>query len=110
VGEFFDNPSVKYRRHTIAGAESIDVYALEAPPALCAILVPWVVLTTNRNVSCRASTRRQRRRSVLHSGTVGAILTGAQLGLSGLAVSVQWGDDVHYTPPLPSRSKSCKNS
>jgi 5'-nucleotidase len=35
-------------------------------------------------------------RSVLHSGTVGAILTGAQLGLSGLAVSVQWGEDVHY--------------
>jgi hypothetical protein len=33
---------------------------------------------------------------VLHSGTVGAILTGAQLGLSGLAVSVQWGADVHY--------------
>ncbi|MEO9180949.1 MAG: 5'/3'-nucleotidase SurE, partial [Acidimicrobiales bacterium] len=35
-------------------------------------------------------------RSILHSGTIGAILTGAQLGLSGLAVSVQWGDDVHY--------------
>jgi hypothetical protein len=35
-------------------------------------------------------------RSVLHSGTIGAILTGAQLGLSGLAVSVQWGEDVHY--------------
>jgi 5'-nucleotidase len=32
----------------------------------------------------------------LHSGTVGAILTGAQLGLSGLAVSVQWGENVHY--------------
>ena len=35
-------------------------------------------------------------RSVLHSGTVGAILSGAQLGLSGLAVSVQWGENVHY--------------
>jgi len=35
-------------------------------------------------------------RSLLHSGTVGAILTGAQLGLSGLAVSVQWGEDVHF--------------
>ena len=35
-------------------------------------------------------------RSVLHSGTVGAVFTAAQLGLSGLAVSVQWGDNVHY--------------
>src|SRR5487761_2170667 len=35
-------------------------------------------------------------RSVLHSGTIGAILTGAQLGLSGMAVSVQWGDEVHF--------------
>ena len=35
-------------------------------------------------------------RSVLHSGTIGAILTGAQLGLSGLAVSINWGDDVHF--------------
>ena len=35
-------------------------------------------------------------RSVLHSGTIGAILTGAQLGLSGLAVSVQWGENVHF--------------
>ncbi len=32
----------------------------------------------------------------MHSGTIGAVLTGAQLGLSGLAVSVQWGEDVHY--------------
>jgi broad specificity polyphosphatase/5'/3'-nucleotidase SurE len=30
-------------------------------------------------------------RSVLHSGTVGAVLTGAQLGLSGLAVSLRTG-------------------
>ena len=33
---------------------------------------------------------------MLHSGTVGAVLTAAQLGISGLAVSVQWGDQVHY--------------
>jgi len=32
-------------------------------------------------------------RAVLHSGTVGAALTAANLGLSGLAVSQQWGED-----------------
>ncbi len=97
VGDVFDNPSVKYERYTIVGAESIDTYALEAPPALCAILgalgsfnfQPDVILS---GINAGANVGR----SVLHSGTVGAILTGAQLGLSGLAVSVQWGDDVHY--------------
>ena len=31
-------------------------------------------------------------RSILHSGTVGAVLTGAQRGLNGLAVSLRSGD------------------
>jgi 5'/3'-nucleotidase len=97
VGDIYDHPSVEYRRHRIAGAESIATYALEAPPALCAILgalgsfgdVPDVIVS---GINAGANVGR----SVLHSGTVGAILSGAQLGLSGLAVSVQWGDDVHF--------------
>jgi 5'-nucleotidase len=97
VGDVFDHPTVSYRRHKIAGAESIVTYALEAPPALCAILgaigsfdfQPDVILS---GINAGANVGR----SVLHSGTIGAILTGAQLGLSGLAVSVQWGENVHY--------------
>ncbi len=97
VGDVFDHPSVAYRRHRIAGAESIPTYALEAPPALCAILgslgsfdvTPDVILS---GINAGANVGR----SVLHSGTVGAILTAAQLGLSGMAVSVQWGDEVHF--------------
>ncbi len=97
VGDVFDRPSVSYRRHTIAGAESIATYSLEAPPALCAILgaigsfdfQPDLILS---GINAGANVGR----SVLHSGTIGAILTGAQLGLSGLAVSVQWGDEVHF--------------
>jgi 5'-nucleotidase len=97
VGDVFDHPSVNYRRHTIAGAEDIPTFSLEAPPALCALLgaigsfdfQPDLILS---GINAGANVGR----SVLHSGTVGAILTGAQLGLSGLAVSVQWGADVHY--------------
>jgi 5'-nucleotidase len=97
VGDVFDRPTVKYRRHSIAGAESIATYSLQAPPALCSILgslgsfdfQPDMVVS---GINAGANVGR----SVLHSGTVGAILTAAQLGLSGLAVSVQWGDDVHY--------------
>lgn len=97
VGDVFERPTVKYRRHQIAGAESIVTYGLEAPPALCAILGALgsfdfqpEVLVSGINAGANVG------RSVLHSGTVGAVLTGAQLGLSGLAVSVQWGENVHY--------------
>jgi 5'-nucleotidase len=97
VGDVFSHPSVTYERRTIPGAESLVAYSLEAPPALCAILgavgsfefQPDMILS---GINAGANVGR----SVLHSGTVGAILTGAQLGLSGLAVSVQWGEDVHY--------------
>jgi 5'-nucleotidase len=97
VGDVFDHPSVKYKRHVISGAESIPTFALEAPPALCVIVgaigsfnfKPDLVLS---GINAGANVGR----SLLHSGTVGAILTGAQLGLSGLAVSVQWGEDVHF--------------
>ena len=97
VGDVFERPTVKYRRFKIAGAESIPTYGLEAPPALCAILgalgsfdfQPDVIVS---GINAGANVGR----SVLHSGTIGAVLTGAQLGLSGLAVSVQWGQDVHY--------------
>ena len=97
VGDVFDHPTVAYRRHTIVGAESIPTFGLEAPPALCALLGslgsfgvdPDIVLS---GINAGANVGR----SVLHSGTVGAILTAAQLGMSGLAVSVQWGEDVHY--------------
>ncbi len=97
VGDVFDHPTVHYKRHVISGAELIPVYALEAPPALCVIVgavgsfnfQPDLVLS---GINAGANVGR----SLLHSGTVGAILTGAQLGLSGLAVSVQWGEDVHF--------------
>lgn len=97
VGDLFDHPSVEYRRHRIAGAESIPAFGLEAPPALCALLgalgsfnfQPDVIIS---GINAGANVGR----SVLHSGTVGAILTGAQVGLSGMAISVQWGEEVHF--------------
>ncbi len=97
IGDVFDTKSVSYKRHRITGAESIATYGLDAPPALCAILgslgtfdlQPDLIIS---GINAGANVGR----SVLHSGTVGAILSAAQLGLSGLAVSVQWGEDVHY--------------
>ena len=97
VGDVFVMDGVKYERFSIEGAQSLPTYGLDAAPALCTILaavgtfdfVPDFVLS---GINAGANVGR----SILHSGTVGAVLTGAQFGLSGLAVSVQWGDDVHY--------------
>ncbi|HQU26353.1 MAG TPA: 5'/3'-nucleotidase SurE [Acidimicrobiales bacterium] len=97
VGDVFARPTVSYRRYHVEGAPSLPAYGLDAPPALCAImgalgafdLVPDVIVS---GINAGANVGR----SVLHSGTVGAVLTGAQLGLSGIAVSVQWGEHVHY--------------
>ena len=97
VGDVFDFPTVRYERHHIDGADNIPTYGVEAPPALCAIIgalgsfaIKPDLIISGINAGANVG------RSVLHSGTVGAILSGAQLGLSGLAVSVQWGQDVHY--------------
>ncbi len=97
VGDVFAQPTVPYRRWRIPGAEALPAYGLDAPPAMCALIgaigglgiVPDLVvagINPGANVG----------RSILHSGTVGAVLTAAQLGLSGLAVSVQWSEQIHY--------------
>jgi len=97
VGDVFDHPEIAYERVPIEGAENIPAFALAAAPALCAIIgslgslgmQPDIVLS---GINAGANVGR----SVLHSGTVGAVLTGAQLGVKGLAVSVNWGENVHY--------------
>ncbi len=97
VGDVFEYPDIAFRERSITGADIIPAFELEAAPALCAIIGglgtfgprPDLVLSginPGANVGL----------SVLHSGTVGAVLTAAQLGISGLAVSVQWGPSVHF--------------
>ncbi len=97
VGDLFNHPSVEYSRHEIAGAPTVRAYGLNAPPALCALLgalgsfgLEPDIIVSGINAGANVG------RSVLHSGTIGAILTGAQVGKSGLAVSVQWGEEIHF--------------
>ncbi len=97
VGSVFERESIAYRRAVIEGAEGVPAFGLDAAPALSVIVaalggfgpVPDVVVSgINHGVNVG--------RSILHSGTVGAALTGAQLGLPGLAVSVQSGRDPEH--------------
>ncbi len=92
VGSVTDGMTIAYRRATIEGAEGVTAYGLDASPALAVIAgalgamgpKPDLILSgINHGVNVG--------RSVLHSGTVGAVLTGSQLGISGLAVSLRSG-------------------
>jgi 5'-nucleotidase len=97
VGEVYTRSSIAYQRHKLEGADDVECYGLDASPALCVLVgilggigprPDVIVAGVNAGVNVG--------RSVLHSGTVGAILAGSQLGVSGLAVSIQWVEDAPY--------------
>ncbi len=92
VGTVYERESISYRRVRVPGAEGVPTYGVDAPPAL-AVLVGVLggfgprpdIVVSGINLGVNVG------RSVLHSGTVGATLAGAQLGLRGLAVSLRAG-------------------
>ena len=94
VGPVHSRDGVDYETYEIDGLPGVPTYGIDGPPALAVILAcvggfgprPDLVLSgINHGVNVG--------RSALHSGTVGATLTAAQFGLSGLAVSIRWGED-----------------
>ncbi len=96
VGAVLERPQIPYKVVVVEGAEGVQAFGVDATPALAVILaalgafgpVPNVVVS-GINLGVNVG------RSVLHSGTVGAVLTAAQLGINGLAVSLR----SHPEPP-----------
>jgi 5'-nucleotidase len=94
VGEVYARDGINYSRVALEGAEEVEAWSLDAAPALCTLVgclgalgpAPDVIVS---GINMGANIGR----SVMYSGTVGAILSGGQLGCKGLAVSMQWGDD-----------------
>jgi len=94
VGTVYEREGIAYRAVRLDGLDDVVIYGLDASPALSTIVgirgafgppPDLVVSGINHGVNVG--------RSVLHSGTVGAVLTGAQLGVSGLAVSLRTGQE-----------------
>jgi 5'-nucleotidase len=94
VGRVYERESIPYEDVDIPGLAHVPTYGIDGPPALAVIVAciegfgprPDLVISgINHGVNAG--------RSALHSGTVGAALTGAQFGIPGLAVSIAWGDD-----------------
>jgi 5'-nucleotidase len=95
VGPVHSRQGVDYEAHAIEGlGDHVGTFGIDGPPALAVILAcvggfgprPDIVLSgINHGINVG--------RSAMHSGTVGAALTGAHFGLRCLAVSIRWGDD-----------------
>jgi 5'-nucleotidase len=94
VGPVYERESIPFEAVDIPGLADVPTYGIDGPPALAVILAciegfgprpDLVVSGINHGVNAG--------RSALHSGTVGAALTGAQFGLRGLAVSIAWGEE-----------------
>jgi len=90
VGDVFSASGIDFTRAEVPGAKTVEAYALDAAPALCVIVgrrgafgaAPDLVVSgINAGVNVG--------NSILHSGTIGAALTGSQLGCTGIAVSIQ---------------------
>lgn len=90
VGTVYEREAVGCRRVRIEGAEEIEAYGIDAPPALTAIIGAFGafgpspdLIVSGINLGVNVG------RSVLHSGTIGAALSTAQHGFRGLAVSLR---------------------
>ncbi len=97
VGPVYERESIPYEHVDVPGLASIPTYGIDGSPALSVILAciegfgprpDMVVSGVNHGVNAG--------RSALHSGTVGAALTGAQFGVSGLAVSIAWATEPDF--------------
>jgi len=97
IGPMGSRDGVEVTPVELEAAPGVPAFAVDAPPALAVIVArlgafgdtPDVVVS---GINPGPNTGR----SVLHSGTVGAALTAANMGLSGLAVSIGTGDPAHY--------------
>ena len=97
IGPMGGRDGVEVTPVELEAAPGVPAFAVDAPPALAVIVarlgafgaVPDVVVS---GINPGPNTGR----SVLHSGTVGAALTAANMGLSGLAVSLGTGDPAWY--------------
>ncbi|MGA2836729.1 MAG: 5'/3'-nucleotidase SurE [Acidimicrobiales bacterium] len=97
VGPVYERESIPYQHVDIPGLPDVPTYGIDGSPALSVILgciegfgprPDMIVSGINHGINAG--------RSALHSGTVGAALTGAQFGVRGLAVSIAWASDPDY--------------
>lgn len=89
-----DQSELRYERRVLDEAPDVEAYALDGPPALCALMAvreafgpaPDLV-ASGINFGLNAGP------AVMHSGTVNAALTAARAGIPSLAISAAFSPD-----------------
>lgn len=97
IGRWHPDEHVEVREVALQDAPAVTALAVRGTPALAvfaghlgAFGPPPDLVVSGINPGLNTG------RATLHSGTVGAALTAANLGLSGLAVSQDWGEPMHW--------------
>jgi 5'-nucleotidase len=97
IGRIRSDTRVGLQRVVLPAQPGVEAYAVDGPPGLAALAASLGgfgarpdLLLSGINVGANAG------RSILHSGTVGAALTAASFGLSGIAFSAEVGDPMPW--------------
>ena len=97
LGVLEPDTALSVERVRIDAAPELAAWALAGPPALTVVAArlgafgdPPDLVVSGINAGLNTG------RSILHSGTVGAVLAGQNFGISGLAVSVGDSDPWHW--------------
>jgi 5'-nucleotidase len=97
IGRLHLDRHIDVEERSLPGLAHVPCHAVDGPPALCVIAAnigafgerPDIIVS---GINPGPNTGG----AVLHSGTVGAALTAANFGMSGLAVSMGAGDPMHW--------------
>ncbi|MBW3548616.1 MAG: SpoIIE family protein phosphatase [Actinobacteria bacterium] len=97
IGGMHADESIDVEPVELPGLAGVPAFAVAAPPALIVIASRLGAFGPAPDlVASGINPGPNTGRAVLHSGTVGAALTAANLGVSGLAVSVDVGDPLRW--------------
>jgi 5'-nucleotidase len=102
IGPVHLESGVTFQRVELEGMPDLPAYGLDGPPALAVMAANLEGFGRRPElVASGINPGNNTGRSVLHSGTVGAALAAANFGLSGVALSVGFGDPLHYDTAAP---------
>jgi 5'-nucleotidase len=97
IGRIHADETIDVEPVTLPGLDGVPCFGVEGPPALAVMAArlggfgePPDLVVSGINPGPNTG------RATLHSGTVGAALTAANFGISGLAVSMGVGDDYRW--------------
>ena len=95
LGSFHADGTIDVKPIQLDGLDGVPTFMVTGPPALCVMAArlggfgtPPDLVVSGINPGPNTG------RATLHSGTVGAVLTGGNFGVSGLAVSIGVGDEI----------------